>query len=262
MFSTENRLRQYVGAFRFFLRAFRRHPDCIRGIVLCENSGASTDPFRDLVARELPPLLRDRVELIFLPTGGFLPEKGKTYNEMRLIDLVLERSALVHPDDLILKLTGRYPQHDLARTFRDLARAAAQSSSPLQLCCYVWPRIRTRWNRAQLPLVDVRRIAFRASTWRESFAGVYRTADNAAGRYFESIVFNIFKDHRSTPGWVAGFTRPPLILAPPGHRKYLFGHIIPPSLGRVHSIISYLYLRLIAPFSREDAVFKDATPPT
>ena len=250
MFSTEDRLRQYLGAFRFFLRALRRHPDRIRGIVLCEDAGGDPAPFRALVDRELPPALRARVELLFLPTDGFLPEKGKSYNEMRSIDIALDRSALVGPGDLVLKMTGRYPQHDLARTLRDLSRAAA-AASPLQVCCYVWPRIRTRWNKSQIPLVDTRRIAFRASAWRESFAGVYRTADNDAGRYFESIVFDLFRQHRNTPGWVAGFTRPPLILAPPGHRKYLFGHAIPPSLGRLHSLLAYLYLRLIAPFSRE-----------
>lgn len=256
MFSTESRLRQYLGAFRFFLRAFRRRPDRIRGIVFCEDSGADPAPFRDLVDRELPSSLRDRTELLFLPTEGFLPEKGKSYNEMRSIDLVLERSALIRPDDLVLKLTGRYPQYDLTRTLRDLARAASESVAPLQVCCYVWPRIRTRWNRAQLPLVDTRRIAFRASAWRSAFAGVYRTADNAAGRYFESIVFDIFRAHRTAPGWIAGFARPPLILAPPGHRKYLFGRPLPASLGRLHSLLSYLYLRLIAPFSRDGEVFK------
>lgn len=252
MFSPESRLRQYLGAFRFFLRFFRRHPDLVRGIVLAENSGASPEPFRACAEAVLPPGLLGRVECVFFPPDGFLPEKGKSYNEMRLIGMALGASRLVGRRDAVLKLTGRYPLRSLGRDLRDLAAASARLrgvGSRLEVGYWPWPRLRSRFNRAQLPLVDTRRIAFRASAWEESFSGAWRTADNSAGRYFESIVHEIVESNRSRPGWTRAFSAPPLVLAPPGHRKYLFGRQVPAALGRMHSLCLYLYLRAISGFA-------------
>ena len=249
MFTPERRLAQYLGAFRFFLRFFRRRPGLVRGIVLAENSGFSPEPFRRLAAATLPPGLLDRVEFLFFPPDGFLPEKGKSYNEMRMVDMALERSSLVRPGDLVLKLTGRYPLWSLSGDLADLAAAAEKAGTPLAVGYWPWPRLRTRFNRGQMPLVDTRRIAFRASAWTESFGGAWRTADNDKGRYFESIAREIVAANAGRPGWTRAFRRPPLVLAPPGHLKYVFGRTFPPALGRLHSAVSYLYLRAISPFA-------------
>lgn len=96
-------------AFRWYMQFLRKNSDICKGIVFCENSEADLSAFFDSVPAEL----KDRVEFISLPMEGFRPEMGKSYNEMRTIDLSLGKTTLIGKDDVFVKLTGRYPVRNI-----------------------------------------------------------------------------------------------------------------------------------------------------
>lgn len=230
LFSTEERKRQYLHAFGFYMRFLVRNQDICKGIVLCENSGADLSPFKVLV----PETVRDRVEFVSLDKDAFRPEMGKSYNEMLTLDMAVFDSSLLREDGLFLKLTGRYPIWNIRRLVRDLVRFPDRIS----VCCFHWPA--SRWLSRHPPLVDTRCIAVRKSVWVESFKGLYATADHDVGRHFEVIAEEVASHHADAPGWVQAFSRPPLILGKQGGVKRIAGLTIPKCIEPVFLFATYL----------------------
>lgn len=231
LFSKEQRLRQYLHAFRFYIRFLRRNQDICKGIVFCENSEADLSPFEKTV----PADLRSKVEFVALSKDGFLPAKGKSYNEMRTLDIAMDVSTMLGPDDLFLKLTGRYPIHNIRRLVRD----AAARNQPISVCYFRWPGVK-RFGSPHPPLCDTRCIAIRKSTWNANFRDLYKSADNAKHRHFENIVLEVVDKHAGAPGWVQGFSRPPLILGKQGGTKRIAGIAVPKIVEPVLLLATYL----------------------
>lgn len=175
MFSKNERYRQYLHAFKWYMGILDRNSDLFGGLVFCENSEADLSEFRTSVPERLNP----RVEFISLPMDGFRPERGKSYNEMRTLDLAMERTELLGEDDVFVKLTGRYPVRNIRRMVKDLRLLPEKPN-----VCY----FRMRFNGRHPDLADTRCIAFRKSIWKKFFSGLYETADNATHRHFEGIV--------------------------------------------------------------------------
>lgn len=231
LFSKEERFKQYLHTFRWYMRFLQKNPMLCRGLVFCENSEADLSAFRALV----PEDWKDRVEFISLPMDGFRPEKGKTYNEMRTLDLAMERSDLLGPRDLFIKLTGRYP----VRNIRRLAADVASKRDAISVCFFRWPEVR-RFGSPHPALCDTRCIAIRKSVWNDCFKGLYKTADNAKHRHFETIAREITDSHAGESGWIQGFSRPPLILGKQGGIKRIAGVAVPKWIEPVLLFATYL----------------------
>jgi len=104
MFAAEERERMYVDTLNFYIQEFEtRH---LHGqIVFIENSGWRKTSI-------LSKLLRSKwveLEYIALSIEGFLQEKGKSYNELRMMDRAIEQSQLIQKAGCFFKLTGRFP---------------------------------------------------------------------------------------------------------------------------------------------------------
>ena len=229
LFSTEERRRQYLHAFEFYMRFLVRNQDICKGVVFCENSGADLSPFKVLV----PETVRERVEFVSLDKDAFRPEMGKSYNEMLTLDMAVSDSSLLREDGLFLKLTGRYPIWNIRRLVRDLVRFPDRIS----VCCFHWPA--GRWLSRHPPLVDTRCIAIRKSVWEKSFKGLYETADHGVGRHFETIAEEVSSLHADDLGWVQAFSRPPLILGKQGGVKRIAGVAIPKTIEPVFLFATY-----------------------
>lgn len=231
LFTKEERYKQYLHAFRWYMRFLQKNPTLCRGLIFCENSEADLSEFRAFV----PPEWKDRVEFLSLPMDGFRPEKGKTYNEMRTLDLAMERSSLLGPLDLFIKLTGRYP----VRNIRRLAADVASKRDDVSVCFFRWPEVR-RFGSPHPALCDTRCIAIRKSVWSDCFKGLYKTADNAKHRHFETIAREITDSHAGESGWIQGFSRPPLILGKQGGVKRIAGVAVPKWIEPALLLATYL----------------------
>ena len=162
LFTKEERYKQYLRAFRWYMRFLRKNPGICKGLVFCENSETDLTEFRDSVPKEW----KSRVEFISLPVDGFRPEKGKTYNEMRTLDLSLERSSLIASNDLFIKLTGRYPVRNIRRLVSDVSFIQRN----VDACFFRWPGGH-RFGNPHPPLCDTRCIAFRKKRLGGIFPG-------------------------------------------------------------------------------------------
>lgn len=180
----------------------------------------------------VPPAWKERVEFISLPMDGFRPEKGKSFNEMRTIDLSLERTSLIGFDDVFVKLTDRYPVRNIRRLLLDLISMRGD----IHACWF-----RMRFGGRHPELADTRCIAFRKSVWEHFFFGLYETADNRTHRHFENIVLEVVSRHASEPGWMEGFSRPPLILGKQGHVKRIGPVVVPKCLEWAYLLGQYGY---------------------
>jgi hypothetical protein len=244
MFAPEEREQQYLNALRFYIGKMQNHPELFSGLIFAENSGRSLSKFWALV----PKSLSSKIELLSIATGDFIQERGKSYNEMLLINKVLDISRLLNTDDpLFLKVTGRYGILNTVAMLRDLT----VRRDFIHACYSVWPRIRTRRNHNQHQMVDTRRIAFRVSVWNSIFREQYKNAGNHTGQHFETIAFDIIKQFRSIPGWIDGFRYPPLILAKEGYSKKVGTFTIPKVIEPAVNIGYFAYHCLAKRFSNE-----------
>ena len=230
-FSVPERTKQYLSSFDFYVRFFKENPGLCGGIVLFENSGADLAPFGE----KIPTALAKAVELMSLSPDSFDSAKGKTWNEMLGIDLAVESSRLLFGDPLILKCTGRYPILNLKRLCRDICTA----NSPINACYFRLPGKRDTKAR-YAPMVDTRCMAFRKSIWTRYFSGLYRTADEKGRRFFEHIALEVVGNN-SGPGWIEGFSRPPLILGKQGHTKRIHGLAVPQCLEPAYSLGAWFH---------------------
>lgn len=230
LFSPLERRKQYLHAFRYYLRVLEHNSDLCAGIVFCENSDADLDDFRRLVS----PALRRKVEFVSLSPDGFRPEKGKSWNEMRTLDLVMEESKLLSDSDLCVKLTGRYPVRNIVRLLQDLVTCKRHIS----VCYFRWPG-GSRFGSPHPPLCDTRCIAFRKKVWKECFLGLYQTADTSKRRHFETIALDVVEKNLSDQSWVRVFSRPPLILGKQGGIKRVAGIAIPKWIEPVFLLVTY-----------------------
>lgn len=231
LFSPPERRKQYLEAFRFYVRFLARNPSLCGGIVFCENTGADLSSFR----KEIPFEQESVIELISLPPDSFASEKGKTWNEMLAIDLAVASSRLLRTDVVFVKCTGRYPVLNIKRLCSDI-RALPE---PVSLCYFRLPGRRDRKARYR-PLVDTRCVAFRKCVWCEHFQGLYKTADESRRWFFEYIVFDVIEKHGG-PNWLQGFSRPPLILGKQGHKKRIGRFVLPKWLEPVYLLAAWFH---------------------
>ena len=125
-------------------------------IIFCENSGFDLSPLSELCKQNNPH--HKKIEFLSLDDNHFPRELGKGYGEMRIIKHVFEKSHLIGPDTLIIKVTGRLyiaeigtiinniqnrPKADIYCNFKgDLSHAECYifCSSVLFLKDYLFPR--------------------------------------------------------------------------------------------------------------------------
>jgi hypothetical protein len=109
----QDRLRQYLWAFAFYLRLPIR-------VILAENSGADLTDFSEM-ARAAGRL--DQVELLALTTD-WQPEMGRGYAETLLVSSAMEQTtSLESAGQMVWKVTGRYQVKNLVKIIEDAPAA-------------------------------------------------------------------------------------------------------------------------------------------
>lgn len=104
MFAAKEREKMYVDTLNFYIRKFEERG--IQGqIVFAENSGWR----KETVLQKLNHSIMVEIEYIALGTDGFIQEKGKSYNELLMMDKAIVQSKLIQKTGCFFKLTGRFP---------------------------------------------------------------------------------------------------------------------------------------------------------
>ena len=227
-FSVPERQAMYLKAFRFYLRKVVLAWPHAR-LLFCENSGADLAPFRALI----PESVADRVRLFSAPWQQFTPAKGKTYNEVLLMEMALADLPTDWQADLFFKVTGRYAILNIRAFLRDCFKAGPV----LAFYCdqkdhTLWERLGRHWNGHW---GETRFFAFTLPFWQAHFQG-------KAGRdtrVFEGFIYDLARTLYGRDDCRFRFRQEPFIHGLAGGNSVnLLGHHIPKQLEE-----PYMYLR-------------------
>lgn len=103
-FSAIEREKMYVDTLNYYIKDFSRRKENFT-LVFGENSGWDPKSIKDKLV-DAPNV---NLEYITLSPNLFDISKGKSYNEMLLIDKVIESSSYIKKAGAFFKVTGRFP---------------------------------------------------------------------------------------------------------------------------------------------------------
>lgn len=103
-FTAEEREKMYVDTLNYYIKLFGREKRDTT-LVFVENSGWSSDS----ILNQLYKNDKVTIEYLSLVPSDFVQEKGKSYNEMLLIDKAIEKSSSIKDNGCFFKVTGRFP---------------------------------------------------------------------------------------------------------------------------------------------------------
>lgn len=113
--------------------------------MFAENSGWDLESIK----RQLPAYEDKRIEFISLDPADFDISRGKGYNDMLIINKVMERSEKTKCAGAFFKVTGRYPVYNMGYFLREGSKAIYEKG--IDLYCdikdhklYDW--LRLGWN--------------------------------------------------------------------------------------------------------------------
>lgn len=233
-FDPQCREKQYASALRFYLRVLRDGGPCVfKRIVFAENSGWDLENLRAIV----PDEFKSSVEFLSIPIDDFVQERGKSYNEMLLINKACTSSMfLSDPSTRFVKVTGRYPIWNIKRMFKNISQNESAD--------FFFELHSTK------PLVDTRCVMFRKEFWLNEFGDQYRRADNSTGSHFETLVYELLVE--CFQDWNLGFFTTPLFITglQGAHRKFK-GVTIPDFFYPPYMFSIFVY-HLVNKFLRRD----------
>ena len=103
-FTAKEREKMYVDTLNYYIKLFGSEKYDTT-LVFAENSGWSSGS----IVNQLYKNDKVTVEYLSLALSDFVQEKGKSYNEMLLIDKAIEKSSSIKDNGCFFKVTGRFP---------------------------------------------------------------------------------------------------------------------------------------------------------
>ncbi len=193
-FSAEERENMYVDTLNFYIRDFSRRKENFV-LVFAENSGWSSASIMSklLVAPNV------KLEYIALKPELFLQEKGKSYNEMKLIDLVIERADCIKQAGAFFKVTGRYPILNLYKMIKETYN---RGGIKMQFYCdckdhrvYEWLHLPINGHMG-----ECRYYAVSLDFYNKYLRGKYEELDDSKGKYVENLFLEVIRATKGYPG--------------------------------------------------------------
>lgn len=104
MFTAEQRERMYVDTLIYYIRLFECR-QAYATILFVENSGWNLDR----ISRHVRKSSFVQTHYVALDPNDFDLSKGKSYNELLMMQKVVEHSQIIGQEGRFVKLTGRFP---------------------------------------------------------------------------------------------------------------------------------------------------------
>ncbi len=179
-FTCGEREAQYIRSLRFYAKFFRRNSDWVHRVFFIENSGYDCSKFAEL----LPSDVRDSFHFVCFPASSSVPEKGRSWNEMKTLDSFFDQLDSSFDDELFFKATGRYPIHNLDSLLRCMVHACGGGESVALIC---EPR---RFFHPHPAFADVRLFGFTKQFWQNRLRGRYTLANEMTAINFEKLAYD------------------------------------------------------------------------
>ncbi len=208
-FSASEREDMYVGTLNYYITEFRKRPDFLFSLVFAENSGWEPEK----ITQKLLHADNVQVEYLALDPQDFDPMKGKSYNEMLLIDQTLERSEAIRCAGRFFKVTGRFPVKNLFALLSEAQRRGGEGMRYYGDC-----KDHGIFELLHIPVsghaAECRYWAASVDFYDEHFREGYLRLE---GRSVEVYFFEILRPLRGLPGVSVRFRRQAHISGKGGH---------------------------------------------
>ena len=196
MFTAEERERMYVDTLNFYIREFERRN--MQGkIVLAENSGWP----KESVLAKLHTSQSVEIEYIALGTEDFVQEKGKSYNELLMMDRAIEQSRIIQEAKGFFKLTGRFPILNALKLIEEAERWGKRHEG-LRFygdCkdhrVFDWLGLKINGH-----VGESRYYAVSVDFWNEHFRGRYIDMNDYEGRIVEYLILDVIRKTKCEQG--------------------------------------------------------------
>lgn len=197
MFSVSERENMYINTLNFYIDYLSRKKGCYH-IVFAENSG--WNPESILTKLKHSPTVE--IEYISLNADEYDIKKGKSYNEMLLINQATERSETIKDAGCFFKLTGRYPIKNLYDLLSEVERYSKKHMGGYNLYCdckdhkvYEWLHMPINGHAG-----ECRYYAVSMDFYNKYFRNSYVELDDSKGKNVEMLFLDVIRKTRHMEG--------------------------------------------------------------
>lgn len=194
-FSAIEREKMYVDTLNYYISDLsKRKGDFI--LVFAENSGWDMNSITEKVVQ---------AENVCFEYEALSPElfdqsKGKSYNEMLILDLVTERNKSIHDAGGFFKLTGRFPILNLYQLMKEVDTRTRGEQLQLYQDC----KDHKVYERLHMPInghaADCRYFAISLDFYDKYIRGKYKLLNDYENRNVEWFFLQVIRKHKKECG--------------------------------------------------------------
>lgn len=194
-FSAREREKMYVDTLNYYISDLsKRKGDFI--LVFAENSGWDMNS----ITEKLVQAENVCIEYEALSPELFDQSKGKSYNEMLILDLVTERNKSIRNAGGFFKLTGRFPILNLYQLMKEVDRRNHDGQIRLYQDCkdhnvYEWLHLPINGHAA-----DCRYFAISLDFYDKYIRGKYKLLNDYDGKCVEWLFLLVIREHKNESG--------------------------------------------------------------
>ena len=195
-FAAEEREKMYVDTLNFYIGEFDKRG--VQGqIVFAENSGWK----KEAVLQKLNQSKWVDIEYIALDTDGFIQEKGKSYNELLMMDKAIVQSKMIQAAKCFFKLTGRFPILN-ALDLIDEAEQWGRKNGGLRFYGDCKDHQVFDWLGMNINghVGESRYYAVSTDFWDQHFRGCYVEMNDYDGRIVENLILDVIRKTKHEQG--------------------------------------------------------------
>jgi hypothetical protein len=212
LFTSLEREKMYAETLNYYISLISKYA-CKGAIVFAENSGWNLDVFsrQNILKNE-----NIEVEYISLDPSLFDQSKGKSYNELLMIDLTLKISKLINKSGYFIKLTGRFPILNIDAIMMEYFRRGGKEieffGDSHDHKIYDWLKMPINGHSAE-SRIWLSSLSF----YKDNIEGQYKNLNDYDGRNVESFLLSIIRKYKSSPYLIGRFRIQPHFTGKGGH---------------------------------------------
>ena len=184
-FSSEEREKMYVDTLNYYISLFTKNKT-YQEIIFVENSGWDLNRFREKIHESN----FISVEYQSLDPSIFNQTKGKSYNELLLIQIAITKSEFIQDAKCFVKLTGRFPIANLDKILLELQKRGGKRLEFFGDCkdhkVYDWLRMPINGHSG-----ESRFYFMTLDFWNKYFADCYMKLNDYDGDNIEKFLLQL-----------------------------------------------------------------------
>lgn len=193
MFSTEEREQMYVNTLNYYISLFGKIK-MYMDMVFAENSGWNLK----VLARKFRKSDFTKIEYLSFNPNDFDQTKGKSYNELLMMQKAIGKSETIQRSRRFIKLTGRFPIINLDKLIKELYGRGGEILEFFGDCKdhKVYDRLGMKINGHS---GESRFYAMSLDFWNEHFHDSYKKLNDFEGRNIEGYLLSLKRETYGQP---------------------------------------------------------------